>query len=65
MRDRIGDPAPFNAGNSNICFVDNFCYLGCIIDKELTMIPHYKAVYRCVEQKYSCFLNLGIYLINI
>ena len=26
------DPAPFNAGNSRISFVDNFCYLGCIID---------------------------------
>ena len=51
LRARIGDPAPFNAGNSRISFVDNFCYLGCIIDRELTMIPQYKAVYRRVEQK--------------
>ena len=48
---RIGDPAPFNAVNSNILFVENFCYLGCIIDRELTMLAQYNAVYRRVEQK--------------
>ena len=33
--------APFNAGNSNILFVNKFCYLGCILDNELTMLPEY------------------------
>ena len=47
----LDSPASFNAGNSKISFVDNFCYLGCIIDNELTMIPQCKAVYRRVEQK--------------
>ena len=51
IRSRMADPAPFNAGNSRISFVDHFCYLGCIIDNGLTMLPQYKAVYRRVEQK--------------
>ena len=50
-RDILVDPAPLNAGNSTITFVDNFCYLGCIIDSELSMIPALKDVYRKVEQK--------------
>ena len=50
-RDLLNDPAPFNAGNSTISFVKNFCYLGCIIDSELTMVPALKDVYRKVEQK--------------
>ena len=50
-RDTLIDPAPFNAGNSTISFVRNFCYLGCIIDSELTMLPALKDVYRKVEQK--------------
>ena len=49
--DRIGSPAHFNAGNSRISFVEHFCYLGCIIDNDLTMLPQYKAIYRRVEQK--------------
>ena len=51
LREHIGDPAHFNAGNSRIAFVDNFCYLGCIIDNDLTMVPQYRAIYRRVEQK--------------
>ena len=50
-RDRLIDPAPFNAGNSTIVFVNTFCYLGCIIDTELTMLPALKHIYRKVEQK--------------
>ena len=50
-RNDLNRPAPFNAGNSIITFVENFCYLGCIIDNKLTMVPQYKAVYRRVEQK--------------
>ena len=50
-RGALTDPAPFNAGNSIISFVDNFCYLGCIIDSDLTMLPALKDVYRKVEQK--------------
>ena len=34
-----GIPAHFNAGNGKIAFVKNFCYLGCILDRELTMVP--------------------------
>ena len=49
--DVLIDPIPFNAGNSIISFVDHFCYLGCIIDSELTMLPALKCVYRKVEQK--------------
>ena len=43
--------AHFNAGNRPILFVNRFCYLGCIIDNEMTMVPEYKAVYRRVEHK--------------
>ena len=45
------DPAPFDAGNRQISFVSHFCYLGAIIDNEMTMTPEYKAVYRKVKQK--------------
>ena len=45
------DPARFNAGNSIISFVENFCYLGCIIHSGLTMSPALKDAYRKVEQK--------------
>ena len=51
INDRMDDPTHFNAGNSEISFVENFSYLGCIIDRELTMVPQYKAIYRRVEQK--------------
>ena len=56
--DMLDSPASFNAGNSKIAFVDNLCYLGCIIDNELTMIPQFKAVYRRVEQKVFMFCKL-------
>ena len=61
--DILDSPAPFNAGNSKIAFVDNFCYLGCIIDNELTMIPQFKAVYRRVEQKVFMLCKLR-YLVD-
>ena len=38
-------------GNSIISFVEHFCYLGCIIDSELSVVPALKDVYRKVEQK--------------
>ena len=44
-------PRPFNAGNRPISFVNKCCYLGCIIDNELTMVPEYKSVYRRIEHK--------------
>ena len=44
-RAQLIDPAHFNAGNSIISFVDNFCYLN------LTMVPALKDIYRKVEQK--------------
>ena len=49
-RDALGSLAPFNVGNSTISCVKKCCYLGCILDYELTMIPAYKDVYRNVEQ---------------
>ena len=42
-------PRPFNAGNRPISFVNKCCYLECIIDNELTMVPEYKSVYRRIE----------------
>ena len=36
-RKRIGCPAPFNAGNNKIMFVHSYCYLGCIINDELSI----------------------------
>ena len=51
LNDRMDDPTHFNAVNSEISFVENFSYLGCIIYRELTMVPQYKAIYRRVEQK--------------
>ena len=47
----IGDPAPFNAGNRQIMFVHSYCYLGCVINDELTILNEYKAVYRKAERK--------------
>ena len=47
----IRDPAPFNAGNSRIMFVEHFVYLGITIDCELTLEPLYKNVCRQVDQK--------------
>ena len=43
--------APFNVGNRQILFVNKFCYLGCIIDNEMTMVSEYKFVYHRVEHK--------------
>ena len=31
------DPAPLNAGNSTIIFVENFVYLGITLDRELCL----------------------------
>ena len=50
-RDLLGSPAPFNSGDRQILFVSKYCYLGSIIDNEMTMLHEYKAVYRKVEQK--------------
>ena len=47
----VNDPAPFNAGNRPIFFVNQFGYLGAILDNDVTMLPEYKAVYRKVEHK--------------
>ena len=49
--DLLGNPAPFNAGNRQILFVSKYCYLGSIIDNEMTMLHEYKALYHKVEQK--------------
>ena len=51
VRNIIGDPAPFNAGNRQIIFVHRYCYLGCIINNELSVSNEYKAVYRKAERK--------------
>ena len=45
------DPAPFNAGNRQIMFVNRFSYLGIILDDELLLEPLYKNVCRQEEQK--------------
>ena len=55
MNKEIQDHAPFNAGDRPISFVENFCYLGCIIDSGLTMVQEYNAVYRRVEHKAFLF----------
>ena len=51
MRQYVGCPAPFNAGNRQIMFVHGYCYLGCVINDELTISDEYKAVYRKAERK--------------
>ena len=60
--DEIGDPAPFNAGNRQIMFVKNVCYLGAILDNAMTMALEYKAVYRKVEQKIFMLGKLRYFL---
>ena len=50
-RNDIESHAPFNAGNSNILYVNKFCYLGCILDNEMSMLHEYKAIYRRIEHK--------------
>ena len=45
------DPAPFNAGNRQIMFVDRFSYLGIVLDSELLLEPLFRNVCRQVEQK--------------
>ena len=32
-------------------YVQKYCYLGCVIDEDLTLSQEYKAVYRRVERK--------------
>ena len=51
MRQRIGCPAPFNAGNRQIMFVHSYCYLGCVINDVLSIENEYKAVYRKAERR--------------
>ena len=51
IRQLIDCPAPFNAGNRQIMFVHNYCYLGCVINDELSIVNEYKAVYRKAERK--------------
>ena len=46
----LNDPAPFNAGNRRIMFVNKFSYLGIILDSEMLLEPLYKNVCRQVEQ---------------
>ena len=58
----IGDPAPFNAGNRQIMFVHNYCYLGCVINDELTLANEYKALYRKVECKVYMLGKLRYYI---
>ena len=41
----------FNAGNRQIMFVHNYCYLGYVMNDELTLVNEYKALYRKVERK--------------
>ena len=50
-RQRIGCPAPFNADNRQIMYVHSYCYLGCLINDELTVENEYKSVFRKAEQK--------------
>ena len=47
----LQDPAPFNAGNRQIMFVNKFSYLGIVFDNEMLLEPLYKNVCRQVEQK--------------
>ena len=47
----LNDPAPFNAGNRRIMFVNKFSYLGITLDNEMLLEPLYKDVCRQVEQK--------------
>ena len=42
--------APFNAGNRQILFVHSYCYLGFVIDDELTISHEYKAAYKKAER---------------
>ena len=49
--DRSVDPAPFNAGNSRIMFLQNFVYLGVTLDREMSLTPLYKNVCRQTDQK--------------
>ena len=62
VRPIIGDPAPFNAGNRQIMFVHSYCYLGCVINDELTIANEYKAVYRKAERKVYMLGKLRYYV---
>ena len=50
------DPAPFNAGNSKIMFVESFVYLGTTVDSEMTLEPLYKNVRRQIRS-YFCYVR--------
>ena len=58
----LGNPAPFNAGNRPISFVQHFCYLGAILDNQMSMLQEYKAVYRKVEYKIFMLGKLRYFL---
>ena len=61
-RSVIGDPAPFNAGNRQIMFVHSYCYLGCVMNDELTLVNEYKALYRKAERKVYMLGKLRYYI---
>ena len=58
----IIDPAPFNAGNSRIMFVNHFTYLGIILDCELNLDSLYKNVTRQVDQKLFILRKIRRYI---
>ena len=58
----ITDPAPFNAGNSKITFVESFVYLGFTLDRELMLYPLYKNVCRQVDQKLFILRKIRRYI---
>ena len=60
--DRLVDPAPFNAGNSRIMFVQNFVYLGVTLDREMSLTPLYKNVCRQTDQKLFLIRKIRRYI---
>ena len=62
MRQGVGCPAPFNAGNKQIMFVHSYCYLGCVNNDVLSIENEYKAVYRKAEHKVYMLVKLKFFV---
>ena len=55
---------PLRAGGKNIQYVNNFNYLGVLLDNQLTFTPYYKLVKRRVENKIFTLSKIRRYVDN-
>ena len=58
----LENPTPFNIKGKNINFVKQYTYLGVIIDNELSLVPMYKNMEKCLVDKVYMLRKIRKYL---